>query len=184
MVLPALRIDMFLERAKPGRTSSTSAQTSDGPIFELINRKHALRATATLSPGSRSARHARTAARTAALGGRWAAIRAERGGPMPPGPRSHWLRVGSPGRPRPGRSPHRRPRRCRRQSDRVTGTFQRPGRRWPYPGQRLLRSLEARRVSAGYARSCRTGLCTSPRGDFCLDELPEPTLPLRPGAPV
>jgi hypothetical protein len=47
MVLPALRIDMFLERAKPEHTSSRS----EGPVFELINRTHDLRATAVLVDG-------------------------------------------------------------------------------------------------------------------------------------
>ena len=51
MVLPALRIDMFQEYAKPRKaTPSDSAieATSTGPVFELFNKKHGLSAKATL----------------------------------------------------------------------------------------------------------------------------------------
>lgn len=51
MMLPALRVDMFVEYAKktPAIPISTSAQTS--PRFTLINKKHGLHATAILVDG-------------------------------------------------------------------------------------------------------------------------------------
>lgn len=50
MVLPALRIDMFLQHAKP-KGVALSGAASEGPVFELVNRKHGLQATATLVDG-------------------------------------------------------------------------------------------------------------------------------------
>jgi hypothetical protein len=48
MVLPALRIDMFLRNTRP---SLQPSGTDDGPVFELVNKKHTLSATATLEGG-------------------------------------------------------------------------------------------------------------------------------------
>ena len=48
MVLPALRIDMFLKHAKA--TLPTTA-LSDTPVFELVTKKHGLKATARLIEG-------------------------------------------------------------------------------------------------------------------------------------
>jgi hypothetical protein len=48
MVLPALRIDMFLRNTRPGVQSSGA---KDAPVFELVNKKHTLTATATLEGG-------------------------------------------------------------------------------------------------------------------------------------
>lgn len=51
IVLPALRVDMFLEYAKPSRTTETEAHPAASPVFALINKKRGLRATATLVDG-------------------------------------------------------------------------------------------------------------------------------------
>lgn len=48
MVLPALRIDMFLQRAKPKGTVLAAKTEEAAPIFALVNKKHGLQATATL----------------------------------------------------------------------------------------------------------------------------------------
>lgn len=48
MVLPALRIDMFIEYAKPDQTAEPAAPPQTSPRFELINKKRDLRANATL----------------------------------------------------------------------------------------------------------------------------------------
>jgi hypothetical protein len=48
MVLPALRIDMFLRNTRPSLQTSGA---DDDPVFELTNKKHALTATATLEGG-------------------------------------------------------------------------------------------------------------------------------------
>ena len=51
MVLPALRIDMFLQHAKPRGTVQAERAEEAAPEFELVNRKHGLHATATLLDG-------------------------------------------------------------------------------------------------------------------------------------
>lgn len=51
MVLPALRIDMFLQATRPARTIIVGAEAATSTRFELVNRKHALRATARLQGG-------------------------------------------------------------------------------------------------------------------------------------
>jgi len=51
MVLPALRIDMFLQHAKPKGAPAVSATATESPVFELVSRKHGLHATATLVDG-------------------------------------------------------------------------------------------------------------------------------------
>jgi hypothetical protein len=51
IVLPALRIDMFLDRKRKTETSKSEQISSDAPQFELINKKHGLRATAKLEDG-------------------------------------------------------------------------------------------------------------------------------------
>jgi hypothetical protein len=48
MVLPALRIDMFIEYAKPNQTAEPPTPPQTSPRFELINKKRDLRANATL----------------------------------------------------------------------------------------------------------------------------------------
>lgn len=48
MVLPALRVDMFVEYAKPSLAPETITTVPGSPRFELINRKRDLKATATL----------------------------------------------------------------------------------------------------------------------------------------
>ncbi len=48
MVVPALRIDMFIRNTRP--TQPVGA-TSVGPVFELVNLKHGLKATAVLQDG-------------------------------------------------------------------------------------------------------------------------------------
>lgn len=47
MVLPALRIDMFLQHAKPKGAVLAAKVEEAAPIFELVNKKHGLQATAT-----------------------------------------------------------------------------------------------------------------------------------------
>jgi hypothetical protein len=51
MVLPAVRIDMFLEYTKPSRPQRETRNSEAPPTFELVNRKRGLRATATLVDG-------------------------------------------------------------------------------------------------------------------------------------
>lgn len=51
MVLPALRIDMFLQHAKPKGSATVIATATSGPMFELINKKHGLHAKASLVDG-------------------------------------------------------------------------------------------------------------------------------------
>lgn len=48
MVLPALRIDMFLQHAKPKGAPVISATAETSPLFELVSKKHGLHATARL----------------------------------------------------------------------------------------------------------------------------------------
>lgn len=48
MVLPALRIDMFLQHAKPKGASVVSVSEEASPLFELSSRRHGLHATAQL----------------------------------------------------------------------------------------------------------------------------------------
>ena len=51
MVLPALRIDMFLEYAKPSRPQQDEKPGATAPNFELVNKNRGLYATATLVEG-------------------------------------------------------------------------------------------------------------------------------------
>lgn len=52
MVLPALRVDMFLQHAKlKGAPVVVSAAGSTSPVFELVSKKHGLHATARLIDG-------------------------------------------------------------------------------------------------------------------------------------
>lgn len=52
MVLPALRVDMFLDRRRTPKPSQPEKKASDtSPIFELINKKHGIRAQAVLEDG-------------------------------------------------------------------------------------------------------------------------------------
>lgn len=51
MVLPALRIDMFLQHAKPKGAVLAAKAEEAVPVFELVNKKHGLQATATLLDG-------------------------------------------------------------------------------------------------------------------------------------
>jgi hypothetical protein len=51
MVLPALRIDMFIKNTRPGKRSATRDIAVPAPRFILDNRKRNLRATATLEDG-------------------------------------------------------------------------------------------------------------------------------------
>ncbi len=51
MVLPALRIDMFLQHAKPKGAPVASATAEASPVFELVSKKHGLHARATLVEG-------------------------------------------------------------------------------------------------------------------------------------
>jgi hypothetical protein len=48
MVLPALRIDMFLQHAKPKGSPMASTTATNGTLFELVNKKNGLQARATL----------------------------------------------------------------------------------------------------------------------------------------
>lgn len=48
MVLPALRIDMFLQHAKPKGAPVASAAADTSPLFELVSKKNELHATARL----------------------------------------------------------------------------------------------------------------------------------------
>lgn len=51
MVLPAIRVDMFLNKKRSKPTATTAPQYSDAPVFELTNQKHGLKATARLEDG-------------------------------------------------------------------------------------------------------------------------------------
>jgi hypothetical protein len=51
MVLPALRIDMFLQATRPRREVVADIPAGTTARFELVNRKHKLKATATLEGG-------------------------------------------------------------------------------------------------------------------------------------
>lgn len=51
MVLPALRIDMFLQHAKPKGAPVSSGTAEVSPVFELVSKKHGLVARATLIEG-------------------------------------------------------------------------------------------------------------------------------------
>ena len=51
MVLPAIRVDMFLSNKRPAKTVSKVTEQDDGPVFELVTRKHGLKATAVLDDG-------------------------------------------------------------------------------------------------------------------------------------
>lgn len=48
MVLPALRIDMFLQHAKPKGAPVVNPTAETSPVFELVGKKHGLHAKATL----------------------------------------------------------------------------------------------------------------------------------------
>jgi hypothetical protein len=51
MLLPALRIDMFLQHAKPKATPFAAHDDPSAPMFELVAKKHGLYATASLIDG-------------------------------------------------------------------------------------------------------------------------------------
>jgi len=51
MLLPALRIDMFLQHAKSKTAVVAAVAASDVPVFELVAKKHGLVATASLIDG-------------------------------------------------------------------------------------------------------------------------------------
>lgn len=52
MVLPALRIDMFIKKTRPAvHADAGEASESDTPRFRLVNKKHGLTATAVLKDG-------------------------------------------------------------------------------------------------------------------------------------
>lgn len=51
MLLPAIRIDMFLDRKRPERNSLLPSQDDNIPIFQLMNKRHDLTATARLENG-------------------------------------------------------------------------------------------------------------------------------------
>lgn len=51
MVLPALRIDMFLQHARPRGAVLAAKVEESAPMFELVNKKQGLQATATLLDG-------------------------------------------------------------------------------------------------------------------------------------
>jgi hypothetical protein len=51
MVLPALRVDMFIKNIRPKANQARSERTSDAPRFVLENRKRGLKAYATLEDG-------------------------------------------------------------------------------------------------------------------------------------
>jgi hypothetical protein len=52
LVLPALRIDMFIKNTRPAvRPGAGAASESDMPRFRLVNKKHGLNATAVLKDG-------------------------------------------------------------------------------------------------------------------------------------
>ena len=51
MLLPAIRVDMFLDRKRPEKESSLLSQDADIPMFQLTNKRHGLTATARLENG-------------------------------------------------------------------------------------------------------------------------------------
>lgn len=51
MVLPALRVDIFLENTRPQRNVGATTPTAATPVFELTSPKHGLHATARLEGG-------------------------------------------------------------------------------------------------------------------------------------
>ena len=51
MVLPALRIDVFLSKKRPTTPITADNQSAAVPVFELVNRKHGIKATAKLTGG-------------------------------------------------------------------------------------------------------------------------------------
>ncbi len=51
MVLPAIQVDMFENKARPSRTGTTETHTADVPVFELKTPKHGVKATAELRDG-------------------------------------------------------------------------------------------------------------------------------------
>lgn len=51
MVLPAIRVDMFLNKKRPSKPVSMDKEAGAVHAFELINRKHGIEATATLVDG-------------------------------------------------------------------------------------------------------------------------------------
>jgi sugar/nucleoside kinase (ribokinase family) len=51
MLLPALRVDMFLQHAKPKIVQFSGPVPTEGPIFELVAKKFSLLATASLIEG-------------------------------------------------------------------------------------------------------------------------------------
>ncbi|RUT93572.1 GIY-YIG nuclease family protein [Mesorhizobium sp. M7A.T.Ca.US.000.02.2.1] len=51
MVLPALRVDIFLENTRPQRNVATTTLAAATPVFELTSTKHGLHATARLEGG-------------------------------------------------------------------------------------------------------------------------------------
>ena len=51
MLLPAIRVDMFLDRKRPEKESSLLSQDADIPMFQLTNKRHELTATARLENG-------------------------------------------------------------------------------------------------------------------------------------
>jgi hypothetical protein len=51
MLLPALRVDMFLQHAKPKIVQLSGPVATEGPIFELVAKKYNLLATASLIEG-------------------------------------------------------------------------------------------------------------------------------------
>jgi len=51
MLLPAIRVDMFLDRKRPRKESSVLSQDNDIPMFQLTNKRHELTATARLENG-------------------------------------------------------------------------------------------------------------------------------------
>ncbi len=71
MVLPALRVDMFVEYAKRNNSAHVPAVTETSPRFELINKKHGLHATAMLSDGDFIVEAGSIARRTWAGKGTW-----------------------------------------------------------------------------------------------------------------
>lgn len=51
MLLPVIRVDMFLDRKRPERKSSLPSQDDNIPMFQLMNKRHELTATARLETG-------------------------------------------------------------------------------------------------------------------------------------
>ena len=51
MVLPAVRVDLFLSNRRPAKTSLKNVEQQTSPVFELFTPKHRLKATAILESG-------------------------------------------------------------------------------------------------------------------------------------